>query len=454
MRTLLYRFFSAPLTIIFAGLLLFAAPTPASAQDDPSYTAKNISVDISGSSAIDARKKAFAEARRKAYQQVAATLVPADQAANVVIPEDRVIEGMVRDFEIIREKMTTRRYAGTMDIRFVPAALKRSVQVAAATPAADTATDNTANTGAQADSKPVTDAAIEPVAAVSGDGQDYVYSPARKAAVGVGGKATDAVARAETKTSPVLVLPWYGPVGRQTLWGQTNPWRDAWEADAALARDKAMPVVLPVGDVDDLRDYSPPQPLSRRGNVGQLLKRYGAGQAVLAVAEETAQGIVVSLYQMVAGNPVAMGRFGVDGGDSKKAMADAVRKAAASIRAMPALADTAVTPTNVSVTSDAQPVAPAVVAPADGAYRALARFSGLQQWVALRQALGRVPGIGPVSIRAISPSQASVEFQYGGNPQGLAALMAQNGLSMQPAPEGVTGAGAPAQFTLSMARSY
>lgn len=438
----LYRVFLTPLTV-FLLCAAFFTPPPAFSQDNEIYQISGVSVDVNGTSALDARNKAFAEARRKAYEQLADRLLSPSDRPGLVVPDDRVLSSLVRDLQITSEKMTSRRYAGTMNVRFTPAAVKRTMQVSNAPLMPQ-------------DNMPIADADIEAPQApvdVAADaavtGEDYIYSPNRGAAVRVAG--TTSVPPGKT-TAPaarrILVLPWYGPLGRQSLWAPGNPWRDAWESNSAL-RDPGTPIILPSGSADDLRDYAPPQPLSRRGDIASLLTRYRASEAVLAMAEPYPEGgVTVSLYRYESGAPVALGRFGVDAGE--QTLSEAVVKSAASLRALPAVAAPA--PMSVSMRS---PI-PSAAQPG-GPYRMLAKFSGLQQWVSIRNTLARLPGIGVIDIRSISPSQAQIEFTYAGDQNALASALAQNNLQLTAVTGGLASAvpGAmPPQYMLTQARSY
>lgn len=459
MSPLLYRVFLMPLTVFF----LFLGITASYAQSNDAYVARNISVDVNGTSALDARNKAFVEARRKAYEQLATQILSPADRPNLVVPDDRTITSLIKDIEIVREKMTTRRYAGTVDVRFTPAAVKRTMTVAAAgsMPAQQTQTPPASNTvsgtvsGNDSVSAPAPRAAgtaSAPPVASTGMGEDYIYSPKNGGAIRT---QTASVPARTASAAPrrILVLPWYGPMGRQTLWTQGNPWRSAWESNATVTREKSTPILLPVGDVEDLRDYSPPQPLSRRGDIDGLLKRYDASEAVLALAEPSETGgVLVSLYRFENGAPVPLGRFGMDN-TGANLLNDAVTKAAASLRAMPPVgAD--------SIVSSATPVSvstPAQNAAVSSQYRTLARFSGLQQWLAMRNALVRVPGVSMVSVQSISPSQAQIEFTYSGEFGSLATLLLQNGMNLAPLPAGAVtssiSGGVQPQYMLTMGRS-
>jgi hypothetical protein len=410
MFTLLYRFFLVPLIIIF----MMSAPIDVQAQDASVYTVKNVFVDVQGLSALDARKNAFVEARRKAYAQLADRLLDASQRPNLVMPDDKTLAGIVRDFEIVNEKMTTKRYAGTLDIRFNPSGVKRVMQVSDA-PAPQAVDGAVKDSSAQMPAKPE----VPRTTTAFDDPDTYVYSPAKNDVVKVDGDTP-------VKRS-ILVLPWWGPVGQQNLWGQNNPWRDAWERDGSLARDDDMPVVLPVGDTDDLRYYNPPQPLSRQVNVTALMQRYSATHVVLALAAQSTDGsIFVSLYKYENGAPIAIGRFGLDASLSKTPFAEAVKKTVSSLRVMPDMAQGRVYPPEDNLTQFVAPVSQPAVQ-----YKVLAKFSGLAQWVSMQQSLSRLEGATGLKVRAISPSQANVEFMYAGEVSALVQALDKKGLEFK-----------------------
>lgn len=437
----LYRILSMTLMVILT------TPTLATANDG--LLVKGVAVDVTAESALSARNKAFAEARRKAYEHVAAKSMTAAELETLNVPSDAVLASMVRDFEIENEKMTSRRYVGTINVRFNPT-VRRAFNSRAAAPsdvAQNTLNPSTAPTTADAYTNE----------------RDYVYSPARsntsvKPATPAMPVATQHVATA----MPVLVLPWYGTRGNQTIWGEQNAWRAAWENVPAALNDPAMPIILPVGDVDDVRDYAPPQPLSERSNVNALLHRYGASDAVIALAEPAEAGaVVVSLFRIEGSRPVAMGRFGVDAGLGRDSLKQAVERTLVSLRSMPRVGGTPVqsaamqtevhTPYNPPILQDVM---------TNQQFTALARFSGLQQWVQMRNTLAATPGVQSLDIQSISPAQAQVQFSYQGDGSALASSLAQGGLQFVPITVGgsaSTVAGAPApthQITTSPMRSF
>lgn len=492
MMSLLYRLLALPLIII----LLSTVPLGVPALANDALLVKGVEVDVSADSALSARNKAFAEARRKAYEHLAARNMPESDLENLNIPDDAVLASMVRDFEIENEKMTSRRYVGTFNVRFnsnVRRALSVQKQPAPTTGthyvlgqegSEFTPTHNA--TGQGAGQGTGLGASPHSTSSPYANERDIVYSPARSnlARTNIGRQpaynaaSNTAPASAHVQNTPVLVLPWYGVRGRQTIWGADNPWRAAWEGSANILKDTTMPVLLPVGDVDDVRDYAPPQPLSSQGDIKGLMRRYNVADAVIALAEPAEAGaIVVSLFRIENGSPVAMGRFGVDAGAGRDSLKQAVTRTVESLRAMPKNAPLQVAQPGQSVQTEqsgqmSDPYAPYQPVHQSGAYNAganhafevaatqftaLARFSGLQQWVQMRNALSAIPGIRALDIQSISPAQAQVQFNYAGNSQSLADLLAQNGFQFVPLASGaassVAGSSAPTH-QLTQTRSF
>jgi hypothetical protein len=91
------------------------------------------------------------------------------------------------------------------------------------------------------------------------------------------------VAFAETPSRPVLIIPILTSEGVGVLWEDPNPWREAWQN--LPARDGLLPIVVPYGDLADIRDLSTVQAM--RGDEKRLravADRYGARDVVVARA--------------------------------------------------------------------------------------------------------------------------------------------------------------------------
>ena len=91
------------------------------------------------------------------------------------------------------------------------------------------------------------------------------------------------VAFAETPSRPVLIIPVLTSEGVGVLWEDPNPWREAWQN--LPPRDGLLPIVVPYGDLADIRDLSTVQAM--RGDEARLravADRYGARDVVVARA--------------------------------------------------------------------------------------------------------------------------------------------------------------------------
>lgn len=112
----------ATLAFLLALLLLAA---PARAQDANPLVQSGISVEATAESAVQARDRAHAQARRQAFQRLAATLGTTAPAVS-----DSELESWTSALVVEQERSSTTRYAGRLTVRFSPAAasaLGRSV---------------------------------------------------------------------------------------------------------------------------------------------------------------------------------------------------------------------------------------------------------------------------------------------------------------------------------------
>lgn len=222
-------------------LLALLAPLPALAQGKPStariYTIENVKVDVTAESAVAAREQAMAQAFGQALQRLEARLVAGDALSRVPTTDPN---GLLRDFEVTEEKVSTTRYIGTMTVRFAPEKVRgflRSVGV----PFRDTAAD------------------------------------------------------------PLLVLPVFETNGQPVLFESSNPWLTAWGELPAEIR--LVPIVRPQGDLDDLKAISAQQALAGdQQALSAIASRYKVQNVLVADAALRQEGdsstAVVKLTQI------------------------------------------------------------------------------------------------------------------------------------------------------------
>lgn len=442
---------------LLAALMVFCAPATVHAQNDP-FLVQGVTVDVKAKNAVEARRKALSEARRKGYQMLGETMTDPVTPGDVLsIPSDAYIARSVRDVEVVNEKLSSTRYVATFDVRFSPGvagsfqyeapapdAVAQTAPVIegeganAATPAAPQGQQPAATGDTQPPAQPET-AAQQPAGS-----DDLIYSPRR------GGVVADAAA------GPVLVLPWYGPVSKQVLWSETNSWRAAWDNTLRTANTGGRQILLPMGDSTDIQSYSPLVPQGGTDGLSRLMTRYGAREAVIAVAEPSAAGMTVRSYRFDGRQMTPMQEIDVAAGtQGSDATGQAVTAVIGAINNPAAAAATPVAPVapygaNPAL-AQAQPNNSTATVTNYGGnqqYATMARFSGLPQWVAMRNTLRTLPGIGNLDVLSISPVQAKLNFSFAGDPARLQNLLAQNGMTLLPLPQGE------APYELRMGRVY
>lgn len=82
------------------------------------YVVSGVPVDVTAADAATARDQAIVEGQRKAFSMLVEQLVGADQAATIPVPGDSQLSGMVQDFEVESERLSSVRYIGVMTYRF------------------------------------------------------------------------------------------------------------------------------------------------------------------------------------------------------------------------------------------------------------------------------------------------------------------------------------------------
>lgn len=111
-------FFITFLSLFFATSLVQGASAA-----DSAYNVTGVQVDVTAESAVKARGKAFIEAQRKAFSILAERYKTAEESAVLKPPSDDILSGLIQDFEISAEQLSTKRYRGVFDFRFKPMAV-------------------------------------------------------------------------------------------------------------------------------------------------------------------------------------------------------------------------------------------------------------------------------------------------------------------------------------------
>ena len=210
---------------IAAALLAVLAASMALAQSPggTGYDVTGVDVDVTGADAVQARQQGIREARRRALRLLTDRMVSAEDRARLPQVDDTQLENMVRGVEFVRERTAPGRYIATLNVVFVPDAVK-----------------------------------------------SYL--------TGAGARVVETVSR------PALVIPlWKGSAGVEPL-DDRNAWREAWrQLDSA---GSAVPVTLLRGDPTDQNAISAEEAyVGDLSALSRLNERYRAPTIIVATVE-------------------------------------------------------------------------------------------------------------------------------------------------------------------------
>ncbi len=338
------------------------APAPDFTSPEEVFTIRNVAVDESDVTASAAREIALRSARRMAFSRLGRRIVLPGDLVRLPLPTDDALANLVTDFEVTREKSSGQRYLATLTLRFSPAKLRALLQ--------------SAN-----------------------------------------------IRHSETGAKPVLVIPVLeGPAGR-ILW-ETNAWRDGVSATLSqigASDDRLAPLVLPLGDFEDVSAVTPDQALAGdRTRLDILMRRYKTADILTMHAVQSpvpgsngGTAFDVSLRRLgVPEQSLQIERF--EAGPGEPADAVLKRAAGALVRGM---ADAWISETALDFALQASLE---VVAP----------LTTLEDWLAMQKRLKDTTMIQQVDLRALSVKGAQVNLHYLGTPEKLAAALSKHGLAL------------------------
>lgn len=136
--SIFYKTFQSLRTVfhmLLCGVFLLSA-APLAAQDTATfYTVQNINVDVSAANALKAREMAFEQAQVKAFEELAGRLLEESAFANFKAPSAQTISMLIQDYEVIGEKIASKRYSGSYIFRFRRNAVDKQLGIYASPPA-------------------------------------------------------------------------------------------------------------------------------------------------------------------------------------------------------------------------------------------------------------------------------------------------------------------------------
>ena len=135
---------------------------------DKVFVIKDVSVDVTASTALIARKKALEKGQTIAWRRLLRRLTLIGAAENIADVPFLEIRSLIRSYEVLRERTSPVRYVADLTVTFNDEGVRQFLR-------------------------------------------------------------GNAVAFAETPSLPVLVIPVLTEEGVATLWEDPNPWRDLWQ---------------------------------------------------------------------------------------------------------------------------------------------------------------------------------------------------------------------------------
>ena len=339
-----------------AAAIVFLGVSGAAGSTDV-YTVSGVEVDETAETAAAARDRAIAAGHQLAFERLAARLVPRAGRKRLPPPDAPRIPSMVGSFGIDEEKTSDVRYLGKLTFRFRKADVRRHFR-------------------------------------------------------------SNGVSFAETRSKPVLVLPLYEEAGALLLWDKPNPWFEAWRT--LLPVDGLLPLLLPAGDLADVRDLAPEQAASGQADrLKALADRHGA--AFVAVARAGARvrsgsrslTVEIRFFGGERRGKTETLEVPYDGRDS---LGSAIQLAARN--AAERLEDDWKT-ANLLRFDDRQELVAAVP------------LAGLREWVAIRSRLRLAEPLGEARLVSISRREATVRLSYYGASDQLRLALAQRDLLLE-----------------------
>jgi|GEM_PF-1131746 len=364
-----------------------AVPSGAQVRETPgAFVVSNVGVDVTAASTAGAQEQAFAEGRRLAFAALLAQLGVRRDQIDAASMSDAALSRLTRGFSVEEESTSSGRYRARLSYIFNPDAVRELLSERAVTTLEEESL---------------------PFGADRADG-----APAAAGA-------------------PVLVIPVLREGATARLWDSPNPWLDAWQNV-----DGGDRVVVPYGELQDVADVSVGSALRGDGAAFRgIVGRYGAGDTVVAVAQETGGGLSVSLTRYAGAGPGATQIVSVPGTD----YAAAVREALSALD-RPA-------PGQPQSTGDSPGATPTMSGPEvgglpppgdrlGGGMAVLVPFSRPGEWFQIRQRLAAVGNVVGVQVVSLSVDEAVLRLQFAGGEDALRGGLAARGLDLARGPAG------------------
>ncbi|AVM74317.1 DUF2066 domain-containing protein [Magnetospirillum gryphiswaldense] len=219
------------------------------------------------------------------------------------------------------------------------------------------------------------------------------------------------IAVTEARARPLVLVPVFtGGDGRTVLWDDPNPWRTAW---GNLHGGGLVPLVLPLGDLGDVQAITAAQAVAGDPLAMQNLGARWRSPDVLVLAGALRGKVLDITLHAGPTTPKPFDALSYKQNDGESVDALMARAAKDIARAID--------------TAHRQAGAQGGEA---GTVSALVPLSGLPQWLAVRERLGRVPAVKRWELVSLSRAEAAVILHVAGDSQQVTEALAKGGLSL------------------------
>ncbi len=356
---------------------------------------RDVKVDVSAESGLKARDMGIVEARRKAFQ----TVLDSDPGfaarfGGKKFPSDQDLEYATETFEIQSEKISAKRYIGTLTITFSPEGLDRLL--------AGQFMDQTVldADGHEGDDEKAQTLSKKP--SVNESGVDH---------------------------RDVVLVPLYVTPDESHLWAK-NPWREFWQR---VPNDDVLKTTIPLGDLRDILSVSIEDFMTNRSvSIEKLMTRYQKPTIVfLSLKRFSNVGsdweLVVKIFKQgqipFSSQPIPL-MLDNESGDTQMAIFDMARieaiKTIQDYQASGSVPNTAIQTLVVE-----------------------ARFNSFMQWQAIRKGLN-TPQIKSFSVSNLTRKSAQIIVKVVGSASAVSEALSASGLSLTE--------GMPGRYNLTVGR--
>ncbi len=223
------------------------------------------------------------------------------------------------------------------------------------------------------------------------------------------------IAYAEPRNRSMVVVPVFKttPTAKPVLWEDANPWRAAWVAQGAGG---LVPLVVPAGDTADSQALSVEQAVAGTPEALEALgSRYRTSDVMVAVAALSPGGKNLDVSVIATpGAPKPFDSLTYHTNDSESTEAMIARAASDMARAV----DTVFKQPNLLQFDRAASLS------------TLVPLAGMEDWMAVRERLARVPQVRRWELVSLSKAEAALVLHIVGDQEQVKAALGNAGLQL------------------------